>query len=55
MSTNDAMVFEFHMDSLRELLKKQAEQNPRASYFNIDILKYQVSARKGLPKKVNDP
>ncbi len=42
MSTNDTSVFEFHMNALKELLRKQAEQNPKASYFNIDILKYQV-------------
>ena len=36
-------VFQFDMKALRELLKAQSEQNPTASYFNIDILKYQVS------------
>ena len=30
------------MKSLKELLRKQAEQNPNASYFNLDLLKYQV-------------
>lgn len=31
------------MSALSALLKKQSEQNPSASYFNVDILKYQVS------------
>ena len=35
------------MSALRELLKKQHEQNAGASYFNIDILKYQVKAKAG--------
>ncbi len=48
MSTNETTVFEFHMTALKELLKKQAEQNPKASYFNIDILKYQVSKEAAL-------
>ena len=43
LSTNDSMVFEFQMLALKELLKKQSSQNPNASYFNIDILKYQVT------------
>ena len=30
------------MKSLKDLLRKQAEQNPNASYFNLDLLKYQV-------------
>lgn len=30
------------MSALSALLKKQSEQNPSASYFNVDILKYQV-------------
>ena len=41
-SEEDSKVFEFDMKALRELLKLQSEQNPGASYFNIDILKYQV-------------
>jgi hypothetical protein len=31
------------MSALIVLLKNNAEQNPNASYFNVDILKYQVS------------
>ena len=42
LSTSDSKVFEFDMKSLKELLRKQAEQNPNASYFNLDLLKYQV-------------
>ena len=35
------------MSALSALLKKQSEQNPSASYFNVDILKYQVSTIEG--------
>lgn len=38
----NSKLFEFNMKSLQELLKQQSEQNPGASYFNVDILKYQV-------------
>lgn len=41
-SNTDSMVFEFNMSSLTALLRRQADQNPTASYFNVDILKYQV-------------
>ena len=47
LSTNEMAVYEFNMASLKELMRKQSEQNPNASYFNIDILKYQVKARQG--------
>ena len=46
-ATSDSRVFQFDMKALRELLKAQSEQNPTASYFNIDILKYQVMNAKG--------
>jgi len=35
------------MQSLQELLVKQSQMNPHASYFNIDILKYQISSLSG--------
>ena len=41
----DSKIFEFNMKSLQELLKQQSEQNPSASYFNVDILKYQVTIK----------
>lgn len=41
-SCTDSVVLEFNMSVLSALLKKQSEQNPSASYFNVDILKYQV-------------
>lgn len=47
-SNTDYMVFEFNMSSLTGLLRRQAEQNPTASYFNVDILKYQVCGRNTL-------
>jgi len=45
--TEDVLVYEFNMHSLQELLNKQSQMNPHASYFNIDILKYQISALSG--------
>lgn len=35
------------MSALTTLLRKQAEQNPSASYFNVDILKYQIKCKEG--------
>jgi len=46
-STQDTLVFEFNMHSLQELLNKQSQINPHASYFNIDILKYQITPLDG--------
>jgi len=37
------MTFKFNMAALAAYLKKQSEQGTKASYYNIDILKYQVS------------
>ena len=39
---SNTKIFEFNMKSLQELLKQQSEESPGASYFNVDILKYQV-------------
>ncbi|XP_068916620.1 F-BAR domain only protein 2 isoform X3 [Tenebrio molitor] len=46
-SAADSLVLEFNMSALSALLKKQSEQNPSASYFNVDILKYQIKAKSG--------
>ncbi|KAK9889229.1 hypothetical protein WA026_004505 [Henosepilachna vigintioctopunctata] len=46
-STPELLVVEFNMNALSCLLKKQFEQNPSASYFNVDILKYQVKPNPG--------
>ena len=35
-------MFKFNMAALAAYLKKQSEQGTKASYYNIDILKYQV-------------
>lgn len=35
------------MSALTMLLRRQAEQNPSASYFNVDILKYQIKCKEG--------
>ena len=40
----DAISFKFNMQALAAYLKKQSEQGSNASYYNIDILKYQVKA-----------
>jgi hypothetical protein len=37
--------FWFNMQALTSYLRKASEQNPAASYYNVDILKYQVSPR----------
>ncbi|GLH08953.1 Uncharacterized protein GBIM_14103 [Gryllus bimaculatus] len=44
---NDNIVFEFNMSALTGLLRRQSEQNPSASYFNVDILKYQIKPKIG--------
>ncbi|KAG8180820.1 hypothetical protein JTE90_005908 [Oedothorax gibbosus] len=46
-STREQYVYEFNMQALTALLRKQFEQTPTASYFNIDILKYQVRCLAG--------
>jgi hypothetical protein len=43
----DVLHFEFDMSALILLLKSHAEQNPNASYFNVDILKYQIKPKPG--------
>ncbi|XP_014256328.1 F-BAR domain only protein 2 isoform X2 [Cimex lectularius] len=40
-------VFDFNMSALTALLRRQAEQNSTASYFNVDILKYQIKTKTG--------
>ncbi|XP_015037886.2 F-BAR domain only protein 2 isoform X2 [Drosophila pseudoobscura] len=40
-------MLEFNMGALTALLRRQAENNPTASYFNVDILKYQVRTKPG--------
>ena len=35
--------YNFDMTALADHLRRQTEQNRNAAYFNIDILKYQVS------------
>lgn len=46
-ATTDTTFFEFNMSALSALLRRQAEQNPTASYFNVDILKYQIKGKDG--------
>ncbi|XP_059142905.1 F-BAR domain only protein 2-like isoform X2 [Physella acuta] len=47
-STPDVHTYEFSMSNLIDHLRQQGEQNKSASYFNIDILKYQVKALPGV-------
>nr|XP_022313423.1 F-BAR domain only protein 2-like isoform X3 [Crassostrea virginica] len=44
----DAGLYSFNMAALMDHLKSQGEQNKSASYFNIDILKYQVLVPPGV-------
>ncbi|KAM0736844.1 SH3-containing GRB2-like protein 3-interacting protein 1 [Formica fusca] len=46
-TTVDSTIFEFNMSALTTLLRRQAEQNPSASYFNVDIFKYQIKCKDG--------
>ncbi|KAF7994186.1 hypothetical protein HCN44_011455 [Aphidius gifuensis] len=46
-TTADCTIFDFNMSALTTLLRRQAEQNPSASYFNVDILKYQIKNKDG--------
>lgn len=40
--------FWFNMQALTSYLRKASDQSPSASYYNVDILKYQVSRAKTL-------
>ncbi|XP_071517141.1 F-BAR domain only protein 2 isoform X2 [Panulirus ornatus] len=46
-STSECGMFNFNMNALTSLLRKQAENNPSASYFNVDMIKYQVNSLNG--------
>lgn len=39
----DCKTFWVNMPNLMTHLKKVAEQKPQATYYNVDMLKYQVS------------
>ncbi|XP_008323890.1 F-BAR domain only protein 2 isoform X5 [Cynoglossus semilaevis] len=41
-SDSNSKDFWFNMQALTSYLRKAADQNPSASYYNVDILKYQV-------------
>ncbi|KAM8827358.1 F-BAR domain only protein 2 isoform 5-T5 [Spinachia spinachia] len=43
-SDSNAKDFWFNMQALTSYLRKSSEQNPTASYYNVDILKYQVES-----------
>ncbi|XP_054740932.1 F-BAR domain only protein 2 isoform X3 [Anastrepha obliqua] len=46
-SSSFSTMLEFNMPALTALLRHQAEHSPNASYFNVDILKYQVRSKPG--------
>ncbi|XP_042880980.1 F-BAR domain only protein 2-like isoform X3 [Penaeus japonicus] len=46
-TTEECGAFDFNMPALTALLRKQAENNPSASYFNVDMIKYQVNTGSG--------
>ncbi|XP_061764069.1 F-BAR domain only protein 2 isoform X10 [Nerophis ophidion] len=43
-SDSDSKDFWFNMQALTSYLRKAADQNPAASYYNVEILKYQVQS-----------
>ncbi|XP_074474319.1 F-BAR domain only protein 2 isoform X7 [Sebastes fasciatus] len=43
-SDSNSKDFWFNMQALTSYLRKAAEQNPTSSYYNVDILKYQVQS-----------
>ncbi|XP_078018329.1 F-BAR domain only protein 2 isoform X21 [Epinephelus lanceolatus] len=43
-SDSNSKDFWFNMQALTSYLRKASEQNPAASYYNVDILKYQVQS-----------
>lgn len=45
-SDSDSKDFWFNMQALTSYLRKASEQSPSASYYNVDILKYQVSQQE---------
>ncbi|CAB3381637.1 Hypothetical predicted protein [Cloeon dipterum] len=46
-TTTEVSSYEFNMGALTALLRRQYDQNPTASYFNVDILKYQIKSKSG--------
>nr|XP_006820584.1 PREDICTED: FCH domain only protein 2-like [Saccoglossus kowalevskii] len=48
LTVDGSQVYVFNMSALASLLKRQSDSNITASYFNVDILKYQVKALPGV-------
>ncbi|BES89771.1 SAFF [Nesidiocoris tenuis] len=46
-SSFEESTYEFDMSALTKLLRRQSEENPSASYFNVDIIKYQIKPKTG--------
>lgn len=49
-SKADSKDFWVNMPNLISHLKKVAEQKPQATYYNVDMLKYQVSSALAAPE-----
>ena len=47
-SIDGSPVYQFEMSALNDHLRNQGELNKTASYFNVDILKYQVNNTQAL-------
>ena len=50
LAGGEGITYKFNMAALAAYLKKQAERGAKASYYNIDILKYQVSWLEVFPR-----
>lgn len=51
----DSKDFWVNMPNLITHLKKVAEQKPQATYYNVDMLKYQVNATIPIPNALLMP
>ena len=51
----DTKDFWVNMPNLMSHLKKVAEQKPQATYYNVDMIKYQVHHIFGLPHRMSMP
>lgn len=48
---SNAKDFWMNMQAVTVYLKKLSEQNPAAAYYNVDVLKYQVSVISSRPSQ----
>lgn len=52
-AVSDCKEFRVNMPNLMVHLKKVADQRPQATYYNVDMLKYQVSQEHTLFQQVS--